>query len=778
MMNLEKLCIKLAKSDDGNDVIKVLKEYKLWDDMSYWETLGGAAFKDKNTESIVGAQQSNPVNALIEKLINSGDSTLILKAREKGIDPKSKEAPKNVKEGMEQLLDVTNGKWINVGEKRRVDISKEFCNLVATGQSGRGAMPCMTVYDHAEGQAPENFEDSFLGIIGSIKTSIPFVQGRFGMGSFGAVKFCSIDGLQLIISKRNPKIQDGMSTKWGFTIVREIQPDDTYTSSRWKYLKINNEIPSFDAESLPILPSKYPNPYGKDFKYGSFIKMYNYEMPGMASAITFDLTRAVRKNLVNPVVPIRFIERRKFESVPKTPEATLNGLEYTLEDNRSKIFGYESGHVFNVFGDKFGLRLVGFNETRKNSKGVIVKTDPKRYAKGVLFTYNGQVHHIETSRFFEQSKLPYSNIKDHLLLLIDCSEISNKTRQNIFQNSRETMRKGENYTALKNKIISILRNDKGLREFSAGFKAKSIQRKISDQSKFEEHIQKLITSDSTFAKFLGLMGGKISNPLSIKGDLEKDEFKPSYFPSFFNLSKSYDIDNPRLQEKGRSSRIAISTDAPDDYLIRSKDPGEFKVIENGKDITNQSGISFGGSNGKWHLTLPPMEQKESLYFLNITDVDRERIVDPFQIQFYMKEVPKIVKNKQKKKKKPKLKSNMSIKPPIHVHENDYEYYSFDHKDLFMGREEVGENGKNEFVTYINMDNIYLHNYLNRSKGDETEVIKRQYEVAAALLSYVLSVNYEKSNKLSESSSLSEYTKTTARSLSPVFTQLIRDWSNI
>ncbi len=96
----------------------------------------------------------------------------------------------------------------------------------------------------------------------------------------------------------------------------------------------------------------------------------------------------------------------------------------------------------------------------------------------------------------------------------------------------------------------------------------------------------------------------------------------------------------------------------------------------------------------------------------------------------------------------------------------------------MGREEVGENGKNEFVTYINMDNIYLHNYLNRSKGDETEVIKRQYEVAAALLSYVLSVNYEKSNKLSESSSLSEYTKTTARSLSPVFTQLIRDWSNI
>ena len=158
----------------------------------------------------------------------------------------------------------------------------------------------------------------------------------------------------------------------------------------------------------------------------------------------------------------------------------------------------------------------------------------------------------------------------------------------------------------------------------------------------------------------------------------------------------YDIDNPRLQEKGRSSRIAISTDAPDDYLIRSKDPGEFKVIENGKDITNQSGISFGGSNGKWHLTLPPMEQKESVYFLNITDIDRERIVDPFQIQFYMKEVPKIVKSKQKKKKKPKLKSNMSIKPPIHVHENDYEYYNFDHNDLFMGREEVGEKGKNEF----------------------------------------------------------------------------------
>lgn len=777
-MDLKKLCIKLAKSDDGNDVIKVLKDHKLWDDMSYWETLGGAAFKDKNTESIVGAQQSDPVNALVEKLINSGDSTLILKAREKGIDPKSKEAPKTVKEGMETLLDVTNGKWINVGEKRRINISKEFCNLVATGQSGTGSKPCMTVYDHAEGQAPENFEDSFLGIIGSIKTSIPFVQGRFGMGSFGAVKFCSIDGLQLIISKRNPKIQDGMSSKWGFTIIREIQPDETYTSSQWKYLKINNEIPSFDCESLPILPTKYPDAYGKDFKYGSFIKMYNYEMPGMASAITFDLTRAVRKTLVNPVVPIRFIERRKFKTKPKTPEATMNGLEYTLEDNRSKIFGYESGHLFNVFGDEFKLRIVGFNETRKNAKGEIVKTEPKRYSKGVMFTYNGQVHHTESSRFFEQGRLPYSNIKDHLLLLVDCSEISNKTRQNIFQNSRETMRKGENYTAVKDKIISILRNDKGLREFSAGFKAKSIKRKLSDQSKFEEHVQKLIKTDSTFAKFLGLIGGKISNPLSIKGEIEKDQFKPSYFPNFFNLDKSYDIENPRLQEKGRSSRIAISTDAPDDYLIRSKDPGEFKVIENGNDITNQSGISFGGSNGKWHLTLPPMKQEESVYFLNITDVERERIVDPFQIQFYMKEVPKVEKKKYKKKKKPKLKSNLSINPPIHVHEDDYDAYGFDHKDLFMGRKEVGDNDKDEFRTYINMDNIYLHNYLNRSKSDETEVIKRQFEVASALLSYVLSVNYEKDTKISDKSSLPEYTKNTSRSLSPVFTQLIRDWSNI
>ena len=500
-------------------------------------------------------------------------------------------------------------------------------------------------------------------------------------------------------------------------------------------------------------------------------------MTGKASAITLDLTRAVRRRLVNPVVPIRFIERRNFKNKPKSPEATMNGLEHTLEKNRSKIFGYENGTVFNVFGEKFELRIVGFNENRRNNENKIEPTDPSRYARGVIYTMNGQVQHKESPRFFEQKRLPYSNIKDHLLLMVDCSNVSNRTYEKLFNNNRETMRNNELFSAIKDKIISTLRHDKGLKKFSAEFKKQKIQRQISDQSKFEEHVQKLIKNDRTFAQFLGLIGGRIPNPLSTKGDIVKDEFNPSYFPQFFRLDKSYDIDNPRLQEKERSSRISISTDAPDNYLIRSKDCGEFRVIENENDITNLHGVSFGGSEGKWQLTLPPMQNKESVYFLKVTDVERERLLDPFELKFYMKEVPKVDKKKHKVKKKPKLKSNMSIKPPIKVTRDMFSEYRFDEYDLFMGRRDVGADLKEEFVTYLNVDNIYLHNYINKSKED-IEIIKRQYEVAATLLSYVLSVNYDKKPQLSDLQSLPEYTQSISRGISPVFTQLIRDWGNI
>ena len=75
--------------------------------------------------------------------------------------------------------------------------------------------------------------------------------------------FCTVDGLQLIISKRNPKlIEDDKNNPFGFTVVRKIEPEGNYKSSRWVYLVIDGKIPSFERDYLDLMPGKHPDPYG------------------------------------------------------------------------------------------------------------------------------------------------------------------------------------------------------------------------------------------------------------------------------------------------------------------------------------------------------------------------------------------------------------------------------------------------------------------------------------------------------------------------------------
>ena len=85
--------------------------------------------------------------------------------------------------------------------------------------------------------------------------------------------------MQLIISRRSPKIKDTKcSGDIGFTITRRFPagPDRLRT---YKYLVINNEVPKFSPIPLKILPKDGSlNNYEKDWEYGTFIKMYNYDI--------------------------------------------------------------------------------------------------------------------------------------------------------------------------------------------------------------------------------------------------------------------------------------------------------------------------------------------------------------------------------------------------------------------------------------------------------------------------------------------------------------------
>jgi hypothetical protein len=121
----------------------------------------------------------------------------------------------------------------------------------------------------------------------SNKLRIPFVQGKFNMGGTGVFEFCGPNGLQLIITRRNPKIVGSKpahpcDTQWGFTVVRrENAGAGPVRNSVYTYLApvgaetkpSQGGVLRFTADKMPIFPQGR-DPYARESESGTLVKLY------------------------------------------------------------------------------------------------------------------------------------------------------------------------------------------------------------------------------------------------------------------------------------------------------------------------------------------------------------------------------------------------------------------------------------------------------------------------------------------------------------------------
>ena len=298
------LAINLAKAESEKEVIKLLKDLSLWDDDASWVPYGG----DEGNYATIGGQQSSAENALIEKFTNSTDAMLLKECHLAGIDPESDEAPQSIEEALNQFYGIREGKISTLSPNKRAELAENI-GFAATGEKQK---PNFVFFDKGIGQAPSEFEDTFVSLKRSNKLKIKCLMGKFNQGSTGVLPFSGDNKLQLIITRKFEEGRDGLvdGDEWAFTLVRREDPKDNAKSSVFTYLKPNNKILSFKAKELPILPAKYPEPYGKSLTSGSFIKVYNYATKHKTNII-LDLFYRLNALLPNPALPIRFYERRK-----------------------------------------------------------------------------------------------------------------------------------------------------------------------------------------------------------------------------------------------------------------------------------------------------------------------------------------------------------------------------------------------------------------------------------------------------------------------------------
>jgi len=766
-MSERDLCISLTKADTEEEVIKVLKHVGYWDDPSAWRYYGD----NENNFSTIGNQQSRPDAAIVEKIVNSVDAILMRECLSRGINPESEKAPPTTRDALQEFFGIEEGKLSNLTARKRTEIASNI-HLVATGTRSN---PSYTIIDKGEGQSPKKMPETFLSLSRSNKLRIPFVQGKYNMGGTGALRFCGFRNMQLIISKRNPKIarfeSDDTADFWGFTIVRRENPEKGMKNSTFKYLAPNGEILMFKADNLPLLPGNYPNAYVNPLSWGSIVKLYEYQMVGLKTLMTLDPYYRLCLLLPNIALPVRMYEMREGYT-GHTLETTLSGLSVRLdEDKRENLEpGFPNSGSIRVLGQEINLLIYVF---KKGKKGNYSRNE------GVVFTVNGQAHGFLQDTFFGRKSIGLSYLEDSILVLADCTEFDGRAKEDLFMTSRDRLCHGELRSKIEEGLEELLKKHQGLRELKERRRREEIEGKLGDAKPLLETIEKIIKKSPTLSK-LFIKGAKLTNPFDLRGVKEQKAFEGKEYPTFFKLKEDYPVEKPKYCPINGKFRIQFETDAENEYFTRESNPGKFYICTNEEEIND---FSLNLWNGLASLTvkLPAgTNVGDTIHFeCKVEDIAH---TEPFYNEFYVvvERAQKNVGGGQGREGKPpsmedgedrEIASHLDLPNIVEVRKNDWEKYGFDKEDALLTKYGGEEEG---YDFYVNMDNIHLQSEMKGRAKVDPKLLEAQYMYGMVLIGLALLKEFENNEKqlVEEEESTEKKISIVARSISPFLLPMI------
>ena len=624
----QRLCDELMRADNEDDVVKILQEAGLWENENYWRYYGD----DELNWNRAGNQQSRADFALNEKLVNMIDSRLMLECMLRGISPEGPEAPQSIREGVNRFIEnsssdslkVTGGRVEDWPPAYRTKIASDMAVFV-TGDSKTSF--CVNIVDLGEGQTPAAFPETLLSLGKHNKIRINFVQGKFGQGSTGALRFCGDLRLQLIISKRHPKLLQTPPIRsdypiretddhWGFTVIRREGQGLKVRSPFYSYLApINSdnrprrgEVLCFRRTAIPLFPDG-DMPYSRNVEHGTLIKLYSYRLKGKSNILRRDGLRAKMDLLLpEPALPLRFHEcRRSFRSSrgqgTRQQVETMSGLVARLRDNPNLEDVKPDTFTINIGQHDLTGRIFAF-------KPGVSKTYRKQ--EGIIFSINGQTQGYIKASFFARKAVDLQRIATDLLVVLDCSAFSAVEQDDIFMPSRDRLVE-DNAIAneIESKLESALRNHRGLRELKHRRAAIDAEQKVANDEILSEKINQIAKNFPTIAQFFGRAKALRHMPKVKLGMTKRSdkEFIGKKHPSYFRFAqKDQGVMLERNVHLGQQARIEFVTDAVNDYFSRKIDAGRLSVkrVLQGEDCVMTSYMhTLVDGKCNVYLDLPP-----------------------------------------------------------------------------------------------------------------------------------------------------------------------------
>jgi hypothetical protein len=763
-MSLPKdLCLELLNCDTEQGVIDALLRAGYWNNLAAWRIYGD----NENSFSTIGNQQSKSDAALVEKLINSVDARLTGACFRAGIHPEGPQAPRSITEAVGKFFggDGANpqlaGNISAWSDDKRTEVARGI-TLAATGYPPAKGNPCFTITDSGEGQTPERVPDTLLSISKSNKLKIPFVQGKFNMGSTGALKFCGKHGIQLVITKRDPalvNIQTGdfTDTYWSFTVVRREDPAEGRRSSLFTYLAPLNcetrprkgDVLRFDEDELPLFPEGN-QPYVRMTKWGTLVKLYEYAASGYSNSnILMKDGLLSRLDLLLPEValPIRLHECRSgYKGHSGSFDTTLTGLRVRLEDGYSNLeTGCQSTAPLSVEGEELTASIFVF----KAGKG-----DTYRKSEGILFIVNGQTHgHLSKDFFRRKNSGRLGYIADSILVLVDCSKISGRAREDFFLNSRDRISGAEIRYAIERELEKLLRDDEGLRALQQRRRQEEVENQLEDNKPLEKILESLLKKSPTLSK-LFLLGDRVSNPFTVTSvSAEEKPFVGKLHPTYFKFrGRDYGEILTKECHCNFWFRANFETDVVTDYFYRAVNPGECDVLQvvDGAEKKVKNAVGPKLQNGIASLSVElPDGAKEGDQFDYVVRLNDPTLNAPFENRIHIKvkgPAPTSEGSKGERKNPPAKEKGtdrevpMGISLPIitPVLEQDWELHGFDKYSALKVtiNSEGSKEGKDVYDFFVNHDNVYLKTE-EKSSREPAKLLVSRFDYALVLIGLAL-----------------------------------------
>ena len=583
----EKLARSLLAANSAADVKAIVEapSHKKFFGSANWRNYGG---EDKNWDR-AGSQQNNAIGALTELITNAQDAVLTRKVRESGVgDLRSRQAPQTMFDAVKLFFpQAIEGRLHSLSPTELTKLAEQTIVVgVKRVDKRQTTCPNYTIVDFGEGQHPKDFPDTFLSLSKSNKEGIPFVQGKFNMGSTGCLRFCTrsdhaLGRYKLIISRH----YGGGS--WGWTLIRIRSPRDQEELPVVEYFAPAGEIPEFETDYIDPFP--LPD-FGRLTNGGTIVKLYEYDVGGRAHDIGLGLDRALTFSLMDCALPVRLydfdaaitedrggmraqgLDARTFAGLGMKLRADLG--ESTTED--SEIAEKKPAQPTTEFVRQIAevkshpelgrIRVVAIGVSEMQQW---LRDQPDR----LLYTLNGQVHARKRASFLNTSKVSLGDLRNHLIVNVICDDMSKPARFEIFMSDRERMVDNRLSRELDDLIVDALKNDPKLRQYAAVIRHRRASDHIENEKEQKDMLSELLRVEPAIKELFGL--GNFFKDLGKKPGVSK-LYVGKKFPTFLEpLNLRQESEKLFVKEVPINAhrQIKCGTDAVNDYLSRAASAG-------------------------------------------------------------------------------------------------------------------------------------------------------------------------------------------------------------